>query len=139
MHRHLRASVLVVVLLALVMLAGCSSSGGRPRVICDYAQDSGTFDGPLLSLSGSAATFRVDRVHTNPNARRLPKPTAGKTVVVHYDLGDEQFLRVGKRYTVKVTWVGGTSATRQFVSGVHTADHVCSGGTVYADGSAIDT
>ena len=53
---------------------------------------------------------------------------------MHYDEGGAGFLRVGRRYQVMAWWL-----SDHLFSGVHTANPVCSGGTVYADGSAIDT
>jgi hypothetical protein len=83
----------------------------------------------------------AERVHPNAAAVRagLRIPVAGKQVVVHYDAGNEHFLRVGSRYKVKVWWLGDSDSRRRFVSGIHVAKLPCSGGTVYADGSAIKT
>ena len=132
---------LLGVLVAGSSLVSCDSRGGPRRVICDYAQDSGTFEGRLVTLDGPGVTFMVERVDPNVAAARIGKriPVAGKRVVVHYDRGNEQFLHRGRQYKVRVWWVGESQSRLRFFSGVHVANQPCSGGTVYADGSPIET
>jgi hypothetical protein len=48
--------------------------------------------------------------------------------------GGDEFLRVGQRYEVQLSWIDG-----RFVSSVATAEDICGGGTRHADGSAIET
>jgi hypothetical protein len=133
--------VLLGVLLAGSLVASCGSSGGKRRVICDYAQDSGTFVGRLLTLAGPVATFTVERMHPNAAAVSTGRkvPVVGLPVTVHLDAGNEQYLRVGRDYKVKVWWLGDSPSKLRFVSSVHVAKQPCSGGIVYADGSAIAT
>jgi hypothetical protein len=128
---RLRPTLLVGLLAVAAFVTGCDPG----RVICDYAADSGTFVGRLVERHGSAATFLVETVQPNASALAadLSRPVEGDHVVVHYQDHDEQFLHVGERYSVKV-W-----PIKRFFSSVHTANHPCSGGTVHADGIAIDT
>jgi hypothetical protein len=126
------AAVVLVLFAATAFLASCSNSG---RVICDYAQDAGTFVGPLVRLRGANATFFVEQVKPNssPAASALPRQPSRRLVVVRYEQKEQQYLHVGRRYSVRVWAING------FFSSVHVAGHKCSGGTVYANGSAIDT
>lgn len=123
------------------LVVSCDSPDGQRRVICDYAQDSGTFEGRLVTLDGPGVTFMIERVHPNVAATRSGRhiPPVGKPVVVHYDNGDEKFLHRGRRYKVQVWWIDESQSRLRFVSGVRVADRPCSGGTIYANGSAIDT
>jgi hypothetical protein len=118
------------------LVAGCDSTGGaKATAACDYAQDSGTITGRLLALDGSTATFTVEKATPNPKAIRTPLAANATKVVVRYDEGDEQFLTIGKDYKVRVWPTGAT----KYLSSVHRDDHPCSGGTTYADGTAIAT
>jgi hypothetical protein len=118
-------------LLAMGILASCS-----PRVMCDAGLDAGTFIGRVLEKHGSTVTFRVETVQREPSETSLDVrgPVAGTAAVVHYEKNEEQFVHVGARYAVRV-W----PVEAGYFSGVHTANHTCSGGTVYADGTSIDT
>jgi hypothetical protein len=121
----------IAMLAAAALMASCTT----PRGICDYAADAGTFAGRVEQTHGSAVSFRVERLQQEAtSARTKPhSPIAGQVVVVRYEKHEEQFLRVGQRYLVRVWWIG------HYFSGVHMANHACSTGTVHADGSAIDT
>ncbi len=135
------ACIILGLLLVGSVVVSCAGHSGRRHVICDFALDSGTFEGRLVTRTGPGVTFMVERVHPNVAAVRTGSrvPVAGRQVVVHYDAGNEQLLRVGRRYKVKVWWLGDAQSRLRFVSGVHVANRPCSGGTVYADGSAIET
>jgi len=85
------------------------------------------------------ATFRVASVRPGAPPTERHVPVAGRRIAVHYENGDERFLKVGGDYRVKVWWLGETPATSHFLSSVHTDAHVCSGGTIHADGAPIDT
>jgi hypothetical protein len=128
---RLKVALVVGVLAATTPVGSCSSS--TRRVICDYAQDSGTFVGRLVGRHGSSVAYRVEAVQPSEGAAALPQPVRGTLVVVHYEAHEEQFLHAGERYSVRVWPING------FFSGVHTANRPCSGGTVHADGTAIDT
>jgi hypothetical protein len=129
-----KVALVVGALAATTLVASCSTTGTTtPRVMCDYAQDSGTFVGRLVGRHGSSVTYRVEAVRPSEGAAALPQPVRGTLVVVHYEAHEEQFLHAGERYSVRVWPING------FFSGVHTADRPCSGGTVHADGTAIDT
>ena len=130
MRIRLKAALVVGVLAAATLVSSCDNTG---RVICDYAQDSGTFAGRLVERHGSSLTYRVEALQPSEGAAALPQPVRGTLVVVHYENHEEQFLHVGQRYSVKV-W-----PIRHYYSGVHTANRPCSGGTLHADGTAIDT
>lgn len=125
----------VLALLGLLLAATLVSSCVTQRVKCSMAPDAGSFVGSVVEIHGSAVTFRVETVQRNTSAiaAEFPRPVEGHHVVVHYQDHDEQFLHVGERYSVKVWPING------FSSSVHTANHACSGGTVHADGTAIDT
>jgi|1185.fasta_scaffold93540_2 hypothetical protein len=134
--RFLVVSLLAGVLVLLSLVAGCDSNGGTKRVVCDYAMDSGTFTGRLTALDGRSATFTVTHTTPNPQAVRAPLAKDATKVVVRYGQGDEQLLTIGKDYKVKVTPTGTAGATT-YVSSIHRKEHPCSGGTTYADGTAI--
>jgi hypothetical protein len=105
--------------------AGTSCSDGKGDV---------AIVGRFLRVDDATATFRVEASsigeHRSPNA---PLPAQGTNVPVFFSGGDE-FLRVGQRYEVQLSWIDG-----RFVSSVATAEDICPGGTTYADGSAIET
>jgi hypothetical protein len=129
-HSHRTAPLLIAMLAASALMTSCAT----PRAICDYAAEPGKFVGRVQKTHGSAVTFIVESVQREATSSRTEphSPIKGQ-VVVRYEKHEEQFLHVGQRYLVTVAWVG------HFVSGVHMANHVCSDGTVHADGSAIDT
>jgi hypothetical protein len=132
-RRSVRA-VLALSFLAMTTLV--VSCGGRGRVICDYAPPAYTVKGPLVGRQGSVATYLIDSVWRSQSGfREPPKLLAGQRVNVRYEHGQAQFLRVGDRYRVTLWWISDAG----FWSGVHMGDEACSGGTVYADGSPIDT
>jgi hypothetical protein len=124
-------ALLIATLTATAFVASCTP----PRSICDYAADAGTFVGRVEKTHGADLTFTVERLQEQATSARsgLHSPVAGHIVVVHYGRHEEQFLHVGQRYLVTVWWLG------HYFSGVHMANHVCSTGTLHADGSAIDT
>ena len=127
---RLNAAALLGTLVATSFVTSCT-----PTVECSMAPDAGTFVGRVEEKHGSAVTFLVQSLQQEPAAApaKLHSPVEGQVVVVHYDKHQEQFLHVGQRYLVTVWWIG------HYYSGVATADIPCSGGTVHADGSAIDT
>jgi hypothetical protein len=99
------------------------------------APDSGTFVGRVEEKHGSAVTFLVESLQAEP--ARLPAkphaPVVGQVVVVRYERHQEQFLHVSQHYLVEVWWLD-----VYYFSSIHTAGN-CPGGTVYPDGSEIDT
>ena len=128
-------SFVLLGLLAASLVVGCRGHGGTRHVICDYAQDSGTFVGRVVKIDGPTVTYFVEKLKPVP-AGEVPRrnaPVPGKTVFVRYDQQEQRYLHVGNRYTVTVWSFDG------YMSGVHHSDAVCSTGTVHADGSAIDT
>ena len=125
----------VVVGLLLASIAGTSCAGSD--VECSMLPSSGTFVGTLRSIQGTSATFTVESwTPTQNDAASTPSaaPVVGASVAVQYSAKEVAFLRVGRRYSVLVYDGDGG-----FVSSVRHADDKCSGGTVYADGSKIDT
>jgi hypothetical protein len=129
-HSRRTTALLIAMSAASALIASCAA----PRAICDYAAAPGKFVGRVQKTRGSAVTFIVESVQREAASpsNELHSPIKGQ-VVVRYERHEEQFLHVGQRYLVTVSWVG------HYVSGVHMANHVCSDGTVHADGSAIDT
>lgn len=112
--------------LAPALLGSC---GG---VDCSSRGFDATFVGRLTAVHTATGTFMVESVQVEQRSTHVP--TVGTLVAVRYADGQERFLRVGKRYRVAVSWNG-----KEFESGVHVANEPCSRGTLYADGSAIDT
>jgi hypothetical protein len=117
----------------------CTASVGLP------------FDGTVVVKAADVVTFIVDRVPDPPQATAAgpapapgqepsdhgasgtqPDLSPGSPVVVRYDSGTAKYLRIGKRYSVSLYGPG--------LDGTYTSDvgSPC-GGTVYADGRAIDT
>ena len=130
--RRLAAFALVLTPLA---VAGC----GPGRVDCSLAPRADVIVGTAVARRGSTVTFVVASVRRNPDAVTTsgfggPRLRTGERIAVRYDQGSAQFLRIGSRYQVYLWWASGS-----FWSEVHTANHACSGGTVYANGAAIDT
>ncbi len=123
---------LLGVLCAGALLTSCTPSHSK----CSMAPTAGTFVGTLIERRGSTATFRVVRVVPDGRDASPIRPEAGRLAVVRYERHEEQFLRTGDRYLVTV-WPDPKG--NGFFSSVHMANHDCSGGTVHADGSAIDT
>jgi len=126
-----RAALAIATFAATALITSC----GPPRAICDSIADAGTFVGRVENAHGSDVTFIVERLQDEATPARIKphSPIEGNIVVVHYQRHEEQFLHVGQRYLVTVWWIG------HYASGVHMANHLCSNGTVHADGSAIDT
>src|SRR5258706_16475869 len=92
-------ALVVGVLAAAALVASCSTTGTTTRrVMCDYAQDTGTFAGRLIGRHGSSVTYRVEAVQPSEGGAGLPQPVRGTLVVVHYEAHEEQFLRAGERY-----------------------------------------
>jgi hypothetical protein len=98
----------------------------------------GTFVGRVVEINGGSVTFRTATFRPSGysvDTNGVPTPTPGHLVVAHYGHDDEEFLHVGRRYSVTV-WPG----DKAFSADVATADESeCGGGTVNADGSQIDT
>jgi hypothetical protein len=125
------------ILVAAILLLGCTTVTSCSHAICDPAPTAATFVGRLATVRDDTATFAVETVATPDRTDAAPVgvvPLAGKSVAVRYSDDEQRFLRVGRRYAVMV-WLD--EAT--FVSGVHHSDDPCSTGTTYADGSAINT
>jgi hypothetical protein len=121
--------VVAGLLFASTTISSCAHSD------CSKSGTSGTVVGTLTSVSGENATFTVQSWTPTPGvALETATPTVGSDVVVRYSSTEIRFLHVGKHYSVLV-YENGTG----FDSGVHHADDNCSGGTIYANGKAIDT
>ena len=127
-----RFSALGVILglaLAPVGLASCA------RGMCSSAGYDAMIVGRLTAKSAGTGTFGTESVYVFPGRLRDPHlPEVGETVAIHYADNQERFLHVGTRYRVNTSW-----QANGFVSGVHMAEDACSGGTVHADGTRIDT
>ncbi len=138
MNRGARVGVLRgMAIIAAIAAATVMSSCGARRTICDYAPSVGTIVGSAVERDGSAVTFVVESSTPGshvPGVDIVPPPSVGSRVIVHYEKGEAQFLRTGTRYRVEL-W----GASGGLVSGVRTANRACSGGTVRADGAAIET
>jgi hypothetical protein len=118
-------------LLSPLTLTACSTS-------CDKSAPTVTIVGRVTVRSTSKATFSIESV--SPSTNVTPDPATpvlapGKNVTVRYFADHAKYLRVGTRYRVDLFWDGAGS----FESDVHTSDEPCSGGTVYANGSSINT
>lgn len=122
-------AVVAVMCVAPTLLASCGDT-----TECSKTGPDATFVGRLTSVRSGAADFTVATVTIEPGGPRAHVPVAGTSITVVYGNAQEKFLRVGDRYEVSEAWIGG-----QNVSGVHVANDACSGGTVHADGSRIDT
>ena len=125
-------TIVVVVALALAptLLGSCGAECSGDTTGYDA-----TIVGTLTALHPATGVFTVESAQSErPPGVATHVPSVGASVAVHYADGQEWFLRVGRRYQVGVSWNGKT-----FESGVRVADEPCSGGTVYANGSAIDT
>ena len=94
------------------------------------------FIGTLFERGGNHAEFVVDSLRPIPSTPPpgTPSLTAGQRVKVHFDGSTAQFLHGESRYDVSLWW-----HNREFWSDIHTADRPCSGGTVHAGGSSINT
>ena len=125
-------SVAVVGLLSTpAALTACSTS-------CDKSAPAQTIVGLVIARTDSAATFSIESVSIPRGAASEPAAPVlvrGRTVEVSYFADHAKYLRVGTRYRVDLSW----NRTDGFASDVHTSDEPCSGGTVYADGSSINT
>ena len=125
-------TAVVVAIVSLVvpsgLLASCSA------VDCSKTGNDATFVGRLTAIRPGAAEFTVETVTIEQGFSPAHVPVAGTSITAAYADGQERFLRVGDRYQVSEAWIGGG-----FASGVHVASDACSGGTVHADGSRIDT
>jgi hypothetical protein len=132
-RRSVRAVLALSVLAMTTFLVSC---GARARAKCQYAPTAYTVKGPLVERHGAVATYVIDTLWRSQGGFEQPPELAvGQRVDVRYDHGRAQFLRVGDRYQVKLWW----DSDAGFTSGVHMAEDACSTGTVYADGSSIDT
>jgi hypothetical protein len=108
-----------------------------PAEACSIAAPAFTFTGSARAKSHDRVTFTVASVQPGPGPSAVALPAPGSEIVVRYWDGDERFIDVGTSYSVTV-W--GDPQTADYGSGVHTAeDHCGGGGTVLADGGAIDT
>jgi hypothetical protein len=117
---------------AALTLTACGESEAK----CDYAPTAGDLIGTLTERDGSHAEFMVEsiRASSTPRPAGAPALVVGTHVRVHYDGSTSQFLHVGSRYSVTLWWL-----KAEFWSDIHRADAECSAGTVYADGSSINT
>ena len=128
----------VALIIAAAAAACVLMSSQGPAAACSLAAPAGAVVGEVVRIDGGGADLIVEqRTPYEPTSgRSQPElPRVGARVHVAYE-GDEEFLRVGRRYSVTLRDVPKLG----WFSGVHTAEEVCGGGgTVYADGAAIDT
>src|ERR1700681_902108 len=133
-RRGWRLFVVMTALAMPMMATSCYHSA----VHCDYPRIADTITGQLVARHGAEATFIIDSVVPESpllsGARGYVPPVLaiGQHVTVRYDDNEARFLHVGSRYRARLWWTG------EFTSGVHTAHIMCSTGTVYANGSAIN-
>jgi hypothetical protein len=119
-----------------LMVASCGESKSK----CSSAQTAYRFIGTVLERGGNHADFVVNSIRpiSSTPPPGMPLLTAGQHVKVHFDWdldgSTAQFLHVGSRYDATLWW-----QNDEFWSDIHTADRPCSGGTVHADGSSINT
>jgi hypothetical protein len=116
-------------LVAAVAASFALGSAPRPAMALSCVPSAGIVTGRLVVLDGTNATFVVESAQ--PGSRDAPPPSAGSRITIRYG-GDAQFLRVGTRYRAQLLSLG-----NGFGSYVHSSE--CTSGTVYADGSRIDT
>ena len=124
---------------ALVLTPLVVTACGPGPVDCTLAPRADVIVGTTVTRRGSTVTFAVASVRRNPDADTNPgfggpRLRTGEQIAVRYDQGSAQYLRIGSRYRAYLWWASGS-----FWSEVHTANHACSGGTVYTNGAAIDT
>lgn len=129
-----RGGSALVCIVGSVVSAALLGSCARTVTDCSEVGWDATFVGRVTAIQPAAAEFTVETVTAEPGSQTAHTPVAGKSIAVHYDGGQERYLRVGEEYEVSEAWLGG-----RFVSGVHVGGDACSGGTVHADGSSIDT
>jgi hypothetical protein len=129
------------VAIVIALLAAAVLTPSPPAGACSMAAPAFTLTGPATAKQAHVVTFRVDKIESSFGTSTTPlpgdAPSIGSSVDVKYWDGDEQFLHVGNDYMV-TAWSDRT--TGQYGSGVRTAEDNCGGGgTINADGSAIDT
>jgi hypothetical protein len=128
-----------LLLLGTFVFASIGAGSGTAGA-CSCVQDSGTFDGRVVVRNGSGVTFLVESVQPNLSPSPIKvhaPPVAGHRVVVRYEHGEEQFLHIGRRYSVKVWWLGISGHPAQFLSSV-AGGQSCCGGTTHLDGTTIN-
>jgi hypothetical protein len=134
-NRRVGRRILAVVGLLFAATVGGGACGASGPCDGPAPGGSGTFVGRLTAVRGEHATFAVETYAPNPGGPVLTTPPrAAASVDVRYDSDEIKFLRTGRRYSVVVFPTENGPG-----SGVHHADDNCSGGTVYANGSRIDT
>ena len=124
------------VAIAVVALVFAMASCGQSGVKCSVIGDAYQFVGSVVSHHGNHAEFVIDSMLPTAGPRPIDAPVlaVGERVKVHYDGSTAQFLHVATGYDVGVFWLD-----NEYWSDIHTADRPCSGRTVYADGSSINT
>ena len=124
----------LLAVVALLFAAATGTSCGTVNCSSSQIGESGILVGRLTAIHGGNATFSVESWTPSRGAvLKSPAPVVGSTVVVEYSPSEIRFLHVGRRYAVAVF-----NGDHGLGSGVHTANS-CSGGTVNANGSSIDT
>jgi hypothetical protein len=115
-----------------LMVASCGESMAK----CSFVPTAYEFIGTVFERGGNHAEFVVDSLRPISRTPPLGTPSldVGQHVKVHFDGSTAQFLHVASRYEVSVWW-----QNHEFRSDIHTADRPCSGGTVHAGGSSINT
>lgn len=126
----------VCVAVAVIGLSLMLTSCGESEAKCSSAPSAGDLIGTLTRRHGSHAEFLIESIRptSTPPPAGAPALVVGTHVRVHYGDSTAQFLHVGSRYAVEMWW-----HNAEFWSDIHTADWPCSGRTVYADGSSINT
>lgn len=132
LQRGLATLLVGVVLAGAFALAMPTPAGG-----CSIAAPLFTVTGSAVEKSNDRVTISVSSAQPGPAPSASTIPNVGTEVVVRYGDDDARFIRVGTDYLVTV-W--GDPQTADFGSGVRTAEDDCGGGgTVFADGSSINT
>jgi hypothetical protein len=130
-----RARVLAVLGL---FLAGVAIAPWTAAVATSCGDGKGDAEivGRLTSKRDATATFRVETVKAGPHpSANAPLPAPETSLPVYYYDGDARFLHAGQRYDAQIWWDEG-----RFTAHVTTAEDLCGGGgTLHADGSAIET
>jgi hypothetical protein len=115
-------------------LAG-GAVGATVAGACSMAPPTATIVGSLVAKDGGSVRYRIEQLMEVQQDQGFDHRD---TLTVTYVDGDARYLEVGTRYRVSV--YASSDEGPPYYSGVKRAEEDCGGGgTVFADGSAIDT